>query len=175
VSETPQTQPGSQEIPPAAEQPRNGILRRWRVRFGLTLTLIGFIVFLLGARPGIFLLDRSPVIGFVQIAVFLVGLAMICLGGYISLMALWHSEQTSIAADFGLRLVATGYVVAVFAGMADVFGFGSHPLPGVPYFGEWQARGVELGQAIIALGFLLLIPFHRIGRQSESSDQTSRS
>jgi hypothetical protein len=56
-------------------------------------------------------------------------------------------------------MVSTGYVITVFAGMADVFGFGSHPLPGVPYFGTWQARGVEVGQAVIALGFLLMIPW----------------
>jgi hypothetical protein len=58
-----------------------------------------------------------------------------------------------------MRLVATGFVIAVFAGMADVFGFGSHPLPEVPYFGAWQARGVEIGEVIIAIGFLLMIPF----------------
>ena len=133
----------------------------WRVRFGLGLTLFGFLVFLLGARPSLFGMDRSPVIGFVQIAMFLVGLAIICIGGYISLMTPWKDRQRSIAADIGLRLVATGYVIAVFTGMADVFGAGSHPLPGVPYFGPWQARGVEVGQAIIAIGFLLLIPFAR--------------
>lgn len=109
------------------------------------------MIFLIGARPSLFGLDRSPVIGFVQIAVFLIGLAIICLGGYIALMALWKNRQPSIAADIGLRLVSTGYVIAVFSGMADVFGAGSHPLPGVPYFGPWQARGVEFGQAIIAL------------------------
>lgn len=131
-----------------------------RIRSGLTITLMGLLIFLIGARPGFFGIDRSPVIGFIQIAVFLVGLALVCLGGYMSLMALWKDRQTSISADIGLRLVATGYVIAVFAGMADMFGFGSHPLPGVPYFGPWQARGVEIGQAVIALGFLLLIPLH---------------
>jgi hypothetical protein len=29
----------------------------------------------------------------------------------------------------------------------------------VPYFGPWQASGVLIGQGIIALGFLLFIPF----------------
>jgi hypothetical protein len=134
---------------------------RRRVRLGLTVTLIGFVVFLLGARPGLFGLDRSPVIGFVQIAVFLVGLAIICMGGYLSLAALWGQGGTSISADIGGRMVATGYVIAVFAGMADIFGFGSHPLPGVPYFGPWQARGVEFGLIVIAAGFLLLVPFWR--------------
>ncbi len=132
---------------------------RRRVRIGLTLTLIGFVVFLIGAVPGLFGLDRSPIIGFVQIAVFLVGLAIMCIGGYTCMMALWKDRIPSIAADIGVRMVATGYVVAVFAGMADVFGLGSHSLPKVPYFGGWQARGVEIGELVIAIGFLLLLPY----------------
>lgn len=138
---------------------------RRRVRTGLVLTLVGFIVFLLGASPSAFGLDRSVLIGFVQIAVFLVGLAIICMGGYTCMMALWKDQQPSIAADIGVRMVATGYVVAVFSGMADVFGLGSQSLPKVPFFGPWQARGVMLGQAVIAVGFLLLIPYHRRQRQ----------
>ena len=130
-----------------------------RIRIGLVLTILGFLLFLLGARPSLFGLDRSPVIGFVQIGMFLVGLSLMCVGGYISMMALWNKESPSILADIGLRLVATGFVIAVFAGMADVFGFGSHPLPEVPYFGGWQTRGVEIGQAIIAIGFLFMIPY----------------
>jgi hypothetical protein len=51
-------------------------------------------------------------------------------------------------------------VVAVFSGMADVFGFGSQAPPQIPYFGPWQASGVEIGEALIAIGFLLLIPYH---------------
>lgn len=134
---------------------------RRQVRFGLILTLVGFVVFLIGAKPSVFILDRSPLIGFVQIAVFLMGLAVMCIGGYTCMTSLWKDQTPSIAADIGVRLVATGYVVAVFAGMADIFGLGSHPLPGVPFFGGWQARGVEFGQAMIAVGFLLLIPYHR--------------
>ena len=133
-----------------------------RIRVGLILTLIGFLVFMIGAKPDVFGLDRSPVIGFVQIAVFLVGLAIMCLGGYISLLALWKGLVTSIAADIGLRLVSTGYVIAVFTGMADIFGFGSHPFPIIPYFGPYQALGVVSGEIIIAIGFLMLIPYAHI-------------
>jgi hypothetical protein len=153
--------------------PTNGIsfYPMTRIRIGLTITLVGFLMFMLGARPGIFGLDRSPVIGFVQIAVFLVGMGVICIGGYISLMALWKKDSPSIAADFGQRFVATGYVVAVFAGMADVFGFGSHPLPEVPYFGGWQASGVLIGEILIAAGFILLIPYrHLISHRSEPDE-----
>ena len=134
-------------------------LSRMRIRTGLLITLTGFFIFIVGAKPDWLGWDRSPVVGFVQIAVFLVGLAIICLGGYIGLLALWGGNQRSIAADIGLRLVSTGYVISVFAGMADVFGMGAHPLPGVPYFGPVQATGVVLGEIVIGVGFLLLIPY----------------
>ena len=156
---SPQSLP-TQSAPPTPEVPTRP-LRYWhrRARTGLAITLVGFLIFLLGARPGLFGLDRSPVIGFVQIAVLLIGLAIICIGGYISLLSLWKERPASIAADIGKRMVATGYVIAVFAGMADIFGLGSHPLPGVPYFGPLQALGVEIGEAFIAIGFLLLLPY----------------
>lgn len=134
-----------------------------RVRFGLGLTLIGFVAFLLGARPGFFGLDRSPVIGFVQIALFLVGLAIITFGGYVSLMGLWGKRELSLVADIGTRLATTGFVVCVFSGMADIFGLGSHTPPEtIPFFGDWQVLGVEIGQMTIAIGLLMMIPFHRM-------------
>src|SRR5215203_1549341 len=132
----------------------------YRIRFSLIAVSIGLFIFLVGAKPGWFGWDRSPVVGFVQIAVFLIGMALICVGGFVGLSALWGNEQRSIIADIGLRLVGTGYVIAAFTGMADVFGMGSQPLPKVPYFGPWQASGVLLGLSIIALGFLMLIPYH---------------
>jgi hypothetical protein len=45
--------------------------------------------------------------------------------------------------------------------MADVFGFGTQPLPEIPYFGVWQEAGVLAGMAVIGVGFLLLIPYRR--------------
>jgi hypothetical protein len=131
-----------------------------RVRFSLISVIFGLLVFIIGAKPNWFGWDRTPVVGFIQIAVFLVGLALICLGGFVGLSALWGREQRSIIADIGLRLVGTGYVIAVFTGMADVFGMGSQAFPNVPYFGPWQAVGVLVGQLVIALGFLMVIPYH---------------
>lgn len=132
---------------------------RARMRAALVTTLIGLFIFTVGAKPDWFGWDRSSVVGFVQISVFLIGLAVICVGGFVGLLALWKGRPRSIVADMGLRIVSTGYVIAVFAGMADVFGMGSQPLPGVPYFGPWQATGVMIGQALIAIGFLMLIPY----------------
>lgn len=144
------------------ESPTKPINGRLRVQIGLFFAIVGFILFLLGVDPGLFQLDRSPVTGFVQIAVFLIGLAIICMGGYICLNGLWNGLEKTITADIGFRLVTTGYVIAVASGMADIFGFGSHPFPNLPYFGPWQVSGVILGEAVIALGFLLLIPrYHR--------------
>ena len=130
-----------------------------RIRFSLITVSMGSFIFAVGAKPNWFGWDRSPVVGFIQIAVFLLGLALICLGGYVGLSALWGNEQRSILADIGSRLVGTGYVIAVFTGMADIFGLGSQPLPNVPYFGPWQAGGVLIGQAIIAIGLLMIIPY----------------
>lgn len=131
-----------------------------RVRFSFVMVIFGLFIFVVGAKPGWFGWDRSPVVGFVQIAVFLVGLALICIGGYVGLVALWGNDSRSIIADIGMRLVGTGYVVSVFTGMADVFGMGSHLLPAVPYFGPWQSSGVLIGQSVIAVGFLMMIPYH---------------
>ena len=167
-SASPETQPA-----PVNGEQKNGYRSR-RIRLGLSVTLFGFLVFLLGAKPALFGLDRSPVIGFVQIATMLVGLAFICVGGYLSLASLWPKQATSIGADIGLRLVSTGYVICVFTGMADIFGFGSQPLPDTPYFGPWQAYGIELGILVIIIGFLLLIPTRPSKKHDNHSDSTNR-
>ena len=122
------------------------------------LAVIGFIVFIIGAKPEWVGQDRSPVIGFVQITVFLIGLAFLCLGGYTGLAALWGGQEKSIAADIGLRLIGTGYVISVFTGMADIFGMTIVDTPEVPFFGPWQAAGVQIGMALIALGMILIVP-----------------
>lgn len=149
--------PASKQVDTTPNPTSSGTARP-RVRFGITISLAGLLIFAIGAKPDWFGWDRSPVVGFVQIAVFLVGLALICLGGYLGLQTLWWGMERTITSDIGSRLVATGYVISVFAGLADVFGMGSQPYPSVPYFGPWQASGVLIGQGIIALGFLLFIP-----------------
>lgn len=137
---------------------------RNRIKFGLWLASIGFLVFLLGTRPSLFGLDRSPVVGFVQISVFLIGLALLALGSALTLASFWPEGKQTIAAQIGSRLISTGYVICLFTGLADVLGFGSHPLPDV-FFGVLQQRGMGLGMMTMAVGFLLMIPYKRIDRQ----------
>ena len=136
--------------------PAQSLNPKVRIRAGLTLALLGLAIFILGADPGIFGLDRSPVTGFVQIAVFLSGLGLISGGGYMALKARWRDEEFTIAAEIGSRLISTGYVVAVASGMADVFGFGSEAFPRIPDFGIWQQRGVLVGEILIGIGFVLI-------------------
>ena len=133
-------------------------LQRARVRAGTVLSFLGLFTFVLGAAPQWFGLDRSAVVGFVQIAVFLAGLGIICIGGYICLDGLRDGIPRSLAQDIGQRLVSTGFVIAVFTGMADVFGFGSETNPIVPSFGFWQTLGVLVGELVVGIGFILLIP-----------------
>ncbi len=153
-----------EDASPARMTPRSTRIEpsRLRLRTGLALSLIGLFIFTVGAKPNWLGWDRSPVVGFVQISVFLIGLGIICSGGIIGLLAFWKGIPRTILADIGLRLVGTGYVIAVFSGMADVTGMGSQPLPGLPYFGPWQATGVVIGQVLIALGFLMVLPYRRV-------------
>jgi len=133
---------------------------RTRINFGLGLTILGFLVFLLGADPGMFGLDRSPYIGFVQTATFSTGLALLCLGGFLCFKGCQLEESIqSLAQDVGIRLVATGYLISLISGMADVFGFGTQTWPALPFFGPRQAAGVVVGEIIIAIGFILYMPF----------------
>jgi hypothetical protein len=134
-----------------------------RRRIGLIFAVIGFLIFMVGVDPGLFGVDRSPVIGFVQIGVFLLGLGVICFGGYLTINTLWNGHPKTIAADIGVRLIGTGYVIAVAAGLADIFGLGTRPLPTfIPFFGRWQARGVLIGEVLIIIGFLALIPYRHL-------------
>jgi hypothetical protein len=63
-------------------------------------------------------------------------------------------------------MVTTGYLISVFSGMADIFGFGSHRLPH-PFFGYLQAEGVFVGEMAVAIGFLLMIPYSHFQARSK--------
>jgi hypothetical protein len=145
---------------PVETTPRTENAALPRIRVSVSITIIGLILFIIGAKPQLFGWDRASVVGFVQIAIFIIGLAFICLGGYMGLITLWWGYERTIVSEIGARLVGTGYIIAVFAGMADIFGMGSQSFPQTPYFGPWQATGVLVGQGIIALGFLLFLPYH---------------
>lgn len=127
-----------------------------RLRFSLTLLIVGFLVFILGIDPGLLSLDRGSSIGFVQIIVLLIGLAIMTWAAYLTLSSFWSKGERSLLADFGSRTIATGYVICVFAALADAFGLGTNPLPDV-FLGILQSRGVIIGMVIILIGFLMIV------------------
>ena len=143
----------------ASPQSPKASSRTLKRRLGIFICFSGMLVFLVGAAPHWFGLDRSPVVGFVQITVFVLGLGLLALGGYFALDALWRDTPKNIAAELGTRLVGTGYVIALTSGLADVFGLGTRPLPSVPFFGYWQGAGVLIGEIVIIVGFVLFSPF----------------
>ena len=138
--------------------PARKTYQRFRLRLGWAILIIGSLLIIIGVNPAALGLDRSSVTGFVQISVYVTGLALLCSGGYLVLNVLWNGNEKSIIADIGIRLVATGFVIATVAGLADIFGFGSHIFPMIPSFGPLQSIGVMIGEAVIALGFILFIP-----------------
>lgn len=80
-----------------------------------------------------------------------------------SLNTIWKHEERSIIADFGSRLIATGYVVTLFAGISDHIGIidpGSSEK--VIYFGPWEEAGFEIGLLVIILGLLMMVPYKKI-------------
>jgi hypothetical protein len=121
------------------------------------LTLLGFFVYSYKKAAWLRPLSHSPIAGGLEITVFLVGLALIGLGGVFGFSSTWKGLLKSFAYEIGLRLVATGYLVALISGLADYIGMGSHHK--LPYFGPLQTTGVLLGEAVIAIGFLLMIPY----------------
>jgi uncharacterized membrane protein len=89
-----------------------------------------------------------------EILLVLVNLTLVGIGGVYGFAHIWKGKPKSISYDIGLRLVATGYVVSVLSALADYTGVGSHHT--MPFFGSLQTAGVFLGEAVIAIGFLLM-------------------
>jgi hypothetical protein len=131
---------------------------RWTGVF-IVLDFIGLAMFLLGMQPWIFGLDRSPVIGYLQVVVFLFGLGFVVVASFaIEKLLRPPGQPLTIREDVGARLSATGYVLVAVSSTADLIGLGSHPLPGSPHLGTLQSIGLILGAGIIVLGLAMYHP-----------------
>lgn len=128
-----------------------------RARGWMTLVLIGLLIFAIGVDPDLIGMNRSPIVGFVQIGVWLTGLAILLLAAYATVRVVRNGRPNSLRADVGLRLIATGYVLAATASLADFIGLGSHRMPGV-HFGEVQVVGVAVGVLTSLVGVILYWP-----------------
>ncbi len=114
-------------------------------------------------------MDRSPVVGFVQVGVWLFGLAISLLSLYAAVRVLRNGRANSLRADIGARLIATGYVLAATSSLADFISIGSHRLPDI-YFGPLQTAGLITGIVISMLGVVLYWPWPK--RQESAQEGT---
>jgi hypothetical protein len=127
------------------------------VRIWMSAVLVGLFLFVIGINPNVISMDRSPVVGFVQVGVWLFGLALILIGAYAALRILRNKRPLSLRAEIGERLIATGYVVAAAASLADFIGIGSHKIPEL-IFGPIQIVGLVVGVVTAFIGIGLYWP-----------------
>jgi hypothetical protein len=127
-----------------------------QIRVGLTLTLLGLFVLIVGLRPDLFGLDRGLYIGFTQIIMILFGIAFLTIGANSTFNAFWACTNKTLLADVGARTIMTGYVICAFTALADAFGFGTNPPPEV-ILGTLQSRGVVIGLFVILVGLLMKV------------------
>lgn len=130
------------------------------VRIWMTLFLVGLFLFSIGIYPDLIGMDRSPVVGFVQVGFWLFGLALSLISAF-GAIRIWRAGRaTSLRAEIGGRLISTGYVLAAVASLADFIGLGSHELPMV-FFGPLQVIGLVVGVVMAVLGLILYWPWKR--------------
>ena len=130
------------------------------IRGSLITVLVGIFTLVLGLRPDLVGADRGLYIGFLQIVMILIGIALLAIGSYSTLNAFWTCTDKSLPADIGSRLIMTGLVICAFTALADAFGFGTNPPPSV-ILGTLQSQGVMIGMGIIILGLLMMIRWDR--------------
>jgi len=126
--------------------------RRW-----MTFVILGLLVFVIGIYPDLIGMNRSRVIGFIQMGVWLAGLGLLLMGAFLTVRVVRNGRPMSLRAEVGTRLIATGYVISAAASLADFLAIGSHRLPWV-YLGPLQVAGLAGGVVVSLLGVLLYWP-----------------
>jgi hypothetical protein len=127
-------------------------------QFGITLGALGVVLTLMGLFPGVTGLRPAAGIGPMQIFAILGGFTLLIAGALIYVKFTFYPFQSAnLAQQIGYRLGFTGLLLAYTTGLADILGFGSHPLgeSGGMVFGTLQAVGVMGGFLMAAFGVML--------------------
>jgi hypothetical protein len=125
---------------------------------GIALATLGGVLALMGLFPGMTGVEPTAGMGVVQVFLVLAGYMLVILGGVIYVKFTFYAGvMINLIQQIGLRLGMTGLLFAALAGLADIFGFGSHIRgPGSDiYLGWLQAFGMIASFMISALGVLL--------------------
>src|SRR5215831_18449088 len=126
---------------------------------GIAILVFGGVITLIGLFPTVTGVDLTPGIGILQTLVILAGFSILIAGAFIFVQTAYYpGVKHNLAQQIGLRLSMTGLVIATGAGLADVLGYGSHPI-GVegshPVLGQWKAAGMLGGFAIASAGVII--------------------
>jgi hypothetical protein len=141
---------------PASPEPRPDLGSSRLARAGVAIIVVGFFIFVLGIFPDLIRLDLTEGIGLLQIGLFLLGISVMTLGAYSYAYATRHRAlPRRLREDVGVRLMATGLVIAYATGFADKLGIGSHFGAERPLLGPLQALGIFMGVCVIGAGIIL--------------------
>lgn len=135
---------------------------------GLFILGLGLVLFALLTDP--LNLGRTPSFGAVQMFLFLLGLTFLTIAVYLYLQAKRPADiRQSLQASIGVRLSATGLVLAYVSGFSDLIGIGTHVQPEFarPYVGPLQFAGLGIGVLAIVIGMILYVTSR--GRRETSS------
>ena len=124
----------------------------------LTLLLVGAGVAVLSIWAEPLRLDFTPGFGVMQIIGLLIGITLMAVAGYISLVYKWPPKQERpLVSDIGVRLGLTGLLTCYVAGLADMVGVGTHQASSYerPFLGPLQQIGLAIGLLGVGCGLLL--------------------
>lgn len=141
-------------------------------QLAILIGTLGIMLALIGLFPSITGVEPKSGIGVLQILIILFGLALLIIAALIFVKVSFYSNMArNLAQDVAIRLSLTGLLMCSGAGLADVFGYGSHS-PGVeenlPYLGPWQAAGMATGFVVASIGVLI---FAMMGPSEAAEDQ----
>jgi hypothetical protein len=140
------------------------------LRLSILLFVAGIILSALALAAELLGLDITPGFGMIQMFQLLVGVTALTLAGYMQVHCRRRvNVPRSLQADIGIRLGATGLVLAYVCGLADLIGIGTHVNPAFdrPHVGPLQLGGLIIGVLTITVG-LALYHTSRGSRQSSS-------
>ena len=144
---------------------------------GIAISVLGGVITIIGLFPSVLGIEPTPGIGILKIITVLVGFSVLIAGAFIFVQSAYYpGVKHNLAQQIGLRLSMTGLVIATATSLADVLGYGSHPigLPGSrPTLGQWKAAGLVGGFLIASIGVIIFALMGQPG-QPDSTDHTDQ-
>jgi predicted membrane protein len=128
-------------------------------QFGIAIGALGVVLTFMSLFPGAIGMNNPTAgIGIVQFAGIMSGFMLLIMGALLYVkFTFYEGRVAGLAQQIGIRLALTGLVLAGMVGLADIFGFGSHPrsLESDAFFGPLQAIGTLVGFAMSSLGVVV--------------------